>query len=362
MNQRRKSLSVMLTCCAMWSGVALTCANAEETLSQRRERIEQMSPADKDELRRKQQRFNALDLARQTQLRELHTTLAADPKTDELQAVMRRYHAWLKTLTATQRAELRNLGPDQKKRIARVRQLMAQQERQRYDPSDRPGPRRKDRPGGPFRHHGPTTDISPEQMRRLYQWINDYVAHHEDELIQSLPKEMRKSLKTHGQSRGRRGMLLHRWFWATHGEKQLPMNDREMQELTKLLPSSVERRLRQVDDRQTRQKLLQGELAAMTATMMRKMGRAAAARISPERLWKFYEEELTDEDRAELQGLRGSEELRRAVMRKYLEHRGISRGHPGRPGFGPPRRGGPGGRPPRDRRHEPPPHRGPPPP
>jgi len=351
----------MLTCCAMWAGVALSCANAEETLSQRRERIGQMTPAEKEELRRKQQRFIALDPARQTQLRELHTALAADPKTDDLQAVMRRYHAWLKTLTATQRAELRNLGPDPKKRIAQVRQLMAQQQRQRYEPSDRPGPRRKERPGGALRHHGPTTDVSPEQMRRNYKWINDYVAHHEDELIQGLPKEMRKSLKTRGQSRGRGGMLLHRWFWATRGEKQLPMNDREMQELTKLLPSSAGRRLRQVDDRQARQKVLQNELAKMTATMMRKMGRAAAARVSPERLWKFYEEELSDQERADLPAQRGGEDFRRAVMQKYQEHRGISRGHPGRPGFGPPRRGGPGGRPPRDRRHEPPPHRGPPP-
>ncbi|HUT10863.1 MAG TPA: hypothetical protein VMY42_10225 [Thermoguttaceae bacterium] len=129
----------------------------DDSLAGRRRRIENMSPAKQDELRQHRQWFEERKPAEQQRLRDLHERLRNDPHADELRLVMRRYHQWLKTLPAHQRAELERLEPE--RRIERINEQLAEQARQ---------PNREDVEG-------------------LSRWLEAYAARLETELMQSLP-------------------------------------------------------------------------------------------------------------------------------------------------------------------------------
>ena len=92
-------------------------------LAERRKAIEQMTPAEKEDLRRRQKQFSELPLAEQERLRKLHRELEKDPDGKALQAVMGRYHEWCKQVSRLQRDDLLMLTPE--KRIAKIQELLA---------------------------------------------------------------------------------------------------------------------------------------------------------------------------------------------------------------------------------------------
>jgi len=82
-----------------------------------------MPQPERDRLLRNQERFEQLSPEEQARLRTLHAELSHDPDAQELRDVMRRYQEWLKTLSASQRAELPKLSSDE--RIERIKKWQA---------------------------------------------------------------------------------------------------------------------------------------------------------------------------------------------------------------------------------------------
>ena len=99
----------------------LAAARADD-LEAARQKIEAMSPEQKQELLRRYRQFMALPPEQRQRIRRLHRQLEKDRQGRELREVMHRYHAWIGTLPAVTRYELRDLEPAE--RAARVKQLI----------------------------------------------------------------------------------------------------------------------------------------------------------------------------------------------------------------------------------------------
>src|SRR5262245_27106695 len=69
-------------------------------------RLQQMTPEQKDDLRRKKIRFDELSDEEKTRLRDLHEEIAGDPNSKDLQSTATAYNRWLATLDSTERSQL----------------------------------------------------------------------------------------------------------------------------------------------------------------------------------------------------------------------------------------------------------------
>ncbi|MGE0537075.1 MAG: hypothetical protein AB7O68_19030 [Pirellulales bacterium] len=95
-------------------------------LAERRVQVAGYSAAAQNRLARNFERFERLTPAEQERRVELEAALAADPQAAELRETMRQYQQWLKTISSSQRAELRALPGEQ--RVARIAELRHAQE------------------------------------------------------------------------------------------------------------------------------------------------------------------------------------------------------------------------------------------
>lgn len=112
--------------------LALTClvsrASAEETLEERRARVEQMDADQKEQLLQNYQRFVRLDEAERERLRKLHNDLETAPDAADLRNVLQRYNDWLSDLKENQRAEILSAPPEE--RLKRIESMRAAQKKQ----------------------------------------------------------------------------------------------------------------------------------------------------------------------------------------------------------------------------------------
>ena len=92
-------------------------AQPDESLAQRRHRIESMSLGEKERLLQLRERFDALDQDQQQRLRRLYSSLQADADAPQLRQVMRRYGEWLKTLSSYARTELAELDAGRSRQV-----------------------------------------------------------------------------------------------------------------------------------------------------------------------------------------------------------------------------------------------------
>jgi hypothetical protein len=92
------------------------------SIAERRARVEKMSPAEKDQLKRRGEWLAELDEAARTQLRTLDAALAADPQAASLERLMDRYHRLLSSLPPESQRNLRSMAADD--RIPYIRELL----------------------------------------------------------------------------------------------------------------------------------------------------------------------------------------------------------------------------------------------
>lgn len=97
---------------------ALPVATAE-----RRALVEKMSPAEKDQLKRRREWLAELDEAARAQLRTLDAALAADPQAASLERLMERYHRLLGSLPPETQRKLRGLATNE--RVPYIKELLA---------------------------------------------------------------------------------------------------------------------------------------------------------------------------------------------------------------------------------------------
>jgi len=125
-----RNLRWRMTFCVLLAAASLLLVGAtEEELARRRQRIEQMTPAEKAELARKQDRFFRLPREKQEQLRQLHERLDAQSDGEALRDVMRRYCDWLDTLLPYARNELEKLPVAQRVESIKQRRYLGQDTR-----------------------------------------------------------------------------------------------------------------------------------------------------------------------------------------------------------------------------------------
>lgn len=336
-------LAALAACAAAWG-------SADETLEQRRARIEHLTPEARRQLLEDLQRFQSLSPEEQDKLRRLHKDFQARPDREELGRVMKAYYDWVSDLPDFDRAELARLSPAE--RVAKVIELQRQQQQRGF----------RGRPGGFFSHGGfggkaGLPNVSPEDLEAVRKWILRYAVERRGELAAALPPEAREKWEAKfeqalGESpddeKSIWGMLI-RWHLA-NPKHDLPLSDADLASLQAALSEPARRQLQSRPADQRRdivQKWMRGAVAFHFFAHQREIPDLA----TPEQLANFFENELEPEKRDRVIN-RPNEESQWWLRFYYFQSKmpefewpyGDRTGRPfSRGGPGGPRQPGPGG-------------------
>jgi hypothetical protein len=306
-----------------WALAVDICARAEESFEERRERIEKLSPAQKQDLLDHQEKFDKLDRKEKARLRDLSRELDEDPRGPELRLVMQRYYDWLKTLPPYQRAQLRELPPEQ--RVKRIQALLDDQSRkavrgESWGELARRESRAGDSPGAPKR---PARRLDPADMEGLFAWMDDYTKRHTDQMLANLQSKdqerVREELKRVHDPVRRQELLGWIWLWWQLDNRGKPpsFGDEDLANLRLRLSPATRERL------ESRPPAEQWRMVSglFTSFMLRQhSARQAGVPVqsaTEKELANFFEHELTPQQRESLTNLSG-DEMQQALWRMYL--------------------------------------------
>lgn len=290
-----------------------------DTAAERAARLEKLSASEKEELLRKKQRFDKLDLEEQARLRKLHESLSAKPDAAQLEGVLIRYSNWLKGLNSAQRSEILDMPAEE--RVARIKQIVRMQEQQR------------------FRDFVDYNLPGPDQ-ESINKWLDKFVEANEKDILSEIRDDRdRRRIREIDDAQARRRVLItklnSRWF-----NPRMPFpSDAEIDAMAATLSETTRKELEKAKEPKER------------LDRMKHMVGAAIFSInfphpSEDELRKFYAA-LPADKRAPLENLEPAEllpELRRLYrMDQFAKQGGPWRGGPRPPGGeGPRGRGGPG--------------------
>jgi hypothetical protein len=280
---RRRGLSWFIFCVAALATVA---ARAEETVAERRDRVERMDPQEREQLAQNYERFQRLDPAEQQRLRALKEEIEADPKRDELLKTMQGYQEWLSELPASQRIMLSALPPEERlKRIDELRGAQSQGRRNRLEPAD---------------------------VKVLNAWLTKYD-------------------------------LQKRWGEALREGRPTTVTAEELAELRGGLSESAQQLLDQAKTEDEQRRLFRSWVFQSRMPGWGGDRRSGSRRPSPEELHAMFKNELTDSERSYLRAL-PPEQMQRELAHLWRERRAkagdASRDRPGNRPHGGNRRGG----------------------
>ncbi len=267
----------------VWAGLQLGSLRADP-LVDRRESVAAMSPAVKERLVRRQQRFGKLKPEEQKQVRRLDNALAVAENTDELKATMSRYHRWLTMLSPTQRAELKQLGDDQQARIAKIGEYQLDLDRR-----------------APLTH---------SDVEAISKWLVERI----------VPEEMRRRLEGIEDARDRRrAFLWYGWRRWQQGSRIPENSSEDLQALAPQLSPALSKRLENATEPEDKQRLVARWVSyTVMGTRMRRgsggMSRFSMPEVSEEDLMQFFEDDLDEQRRQELVGLPRQERNHRLRM------------------------------------------------
>jgi len=109
---RAAGLSLGTVVCVM----VLSGASGQEEKQDSRKKIEAMSPAQRDQLKRNYEKYQKLTPAEKKRYREIHEATHSQP---ELNRVMRSYCNWVKTLSPWEQEDLRKASPEERMELIR---------------------------------------------------------------------------------------------------------------------------------------------------------------------------------------------------------------------------------------------------
>lgn len=266
-----------------------------ELSSQRRARIEAMTPSQKLQLQQLEERFAAFDEEHQDRLRQLDASMLADPDASVLRRVLHDYCEWLTTLPSFTRAELAEMEP-----AARVTSI----KKRIQDEIARSGGRK----------------LGRKDAEALMKWARELVVKHEKQLISALPSsELGRISDATPQMRHRMlfWQLWQRWQSAVALKTTPPvLTDADLSDLRAELSADVRKRMA------SKPPVDQWRMAAgwVRSTLQRQtFARGFHGPLSEAedaRLADFFENDLTDREREQLLSLPG-EEMQRALQRLY---------------------------------------------
>jgi hypothetical protein len=262
---------------------------SDESLAQRRLRIESMSPGEKQGILRLRERFVALDGEQQQRLRRLDKSLQEDADTAQLRQIMRRYCEWLKSLPSFTRAELADLTP-----ADRVKSV-----EKRLQEENRAGVRR----------------LGERDSEAFMRWIKESVARHEKQLLEMLPQQQRKKateLTPQMLQRMLSLQMLEQWQKAGPGKPPPLMTDDDLARLRGELSPKMRTRL------ESKPTAEQWKVVAdwLGHVARRRPMHGPLPRPDDERLADFFEKELTDQERGRLLDMPIGE-MQRALLGMY---------------------------------------------
>ncbi len=302
---------------ASGGGTAPAAIKWPADLAGRRQMLDNLAPASKEQLLAASRRFDDLSSERRRRMRDLHEALENDPNGEHLRRVAGRYAEWVKTLPLFSRAELDESAPAD--RLAWI-------EKQWKDEQVREGVRR----------------LWGRDFQALLRWMNEYVRRREDELLARLPEAERKRLAEGTESDRRRALLWEVWSGrGAPGPRNPPaISDEELASLRAALSAELQERLNQWSPNEQRRYI--AGWARQTLGM--RMARPPLSPVDDKELIVFFEN-LPPADRDRLLNLSGSE-MQRQLQLWYRQRNRPSEGpNDFRPGDGKGRRFGPPGGP-----------------
>jgi len=323
----RLVLTAIAAAACLLSGLGPDSAFGDEAYTKNAARLHEMTADQKEDLRRKKYRFDELQPDEKQKLRDLHQSITTDPNAKELGETVTRYNRWLASLDPTEKSLLLDIK-DPSERIARIKELMQQQEERR------------------FRLY--SENLPDEDRKAVYKWLTEFVEAHTSEIREKLPVNIRQRIDDARDDEVKRRELFGSWQrWRRESGLPFPVADDYSQLLSKLSAETQKQIESEAtglspDQKHERQLLRLEELVRI----------ALYSRFFPqpsqEEILRFYASIKTDDPRRkQLDGKEG-EELRRELQRMYNWERGYGRGGPPGPpgsrGFGPGWIGPPSGR------------------
>jgi hypothetical protein len=298
-------------------------ASAGETLSDRRERVESLNLAAKEDLLEHWKRFSQMDREEQDQVRRLHAQLEDDEHSAALRRVMLNYYDWVKTLPRWQQEEIREMPPE--RRVQQVKKVLEQQaQKAGKGPPLAEAMRSYRNWKGPLQPKGKRSAwLSPQDVEGLLEWFDGYVRRHGTQVLEKLPETQRQRISRELEQTKdvlRRQETLTavwlRWLLDNPGKVPVPA-EAELAELRAKLSPETRRRLEsQPPEQQWRTLSSLVPLFALQQYAARRVDGALPA-VSEEELAHFFEKELNARQRDQLLSLPG-EEMTRELWRMYI--------------------------------------------
>ncbi len=266
--------------------------NDEEPWAERRQRIAAMSPAQKDQLLRRQQEFQGLDPVEQHRVRQLHEQLLHDPDGAKLRDILGRYCQFLAGLPAYRRAALLELAPA--KRLTQIKQLQQEQAK-----SAARQPNAADRKG-------------------LLRWMDHYAQQHESRFLEMLPEARRQQLSRLNAALRQRmvvALMCQRWQ-STSPASLAPLSAGDLAELRAEFSPETRRRLEKKTPAEQWQMVAGWIHQEAHRQLVARKGEHSLLPNFDDQLAQFFES-LSDEQRDALLSLPG-DELQQRLREMYL--------------------------------------------
>ncbi|MEE8450366.1 MAG: DUF3106 domain-containing protein [Thermoguttaceae bacterium] len=254
-----------------------------------RQTIELMSPNEQEQLGRRHERFESLPSDEQQKIREFYDRLEQASDGDQLRGVMRRYHQWLTTLPPYEKVELAEL--DAEDRMQPIEELLAvEQQRQ----------------------------VRTQDIEGVVSWLTDYASRNEARLLETLPEMFRLRLKEFPEPFRHRllGLSILQPRQDAPGENGDPLTEDDLKDLCSHLSEQTRSELEGLSA-SDRWKWIRGTVALAFQQRRFNTNRDLFPQASEEELDRFFEEELTSQERDRLLGLPG-DEMRRELRRQYF--------------------------------------------
>ncbi len=295
MDNKGLTIGCVAVALAVACGLATTTCAEELSFEQQRQRLANMSASEKEALRQQHERFERLSPSEQDKLRQLDAAIADDAQADRLRQVMRSYGEWLRALPSSRRIELLSLPTAE--RVERVKVLLAEQERQRF----------QDLLG---------SKLQLGDQKVLLDWVNGLIGRDEARIMRQLTPMERQRLNNIEDSTQRRVMMAMMYRWNS-GEVRLfellRPTAADLKQLSAQLSPLARDTLVAARDDKEREHLIQMWVRAVIDSRVRPP-------VTKEEIQRFLEEHVTAEQRAYLESL-PRERMRMELQRLYARHR-----------------------------------------
>jgi hypothetical protein len=300
---RRVCIATLIVAAA--AGELAWALSSRDSLAARRETAARLPESEKADLEDKHERFNKLDPAEQTRIRELQAELARDPSPESLHATMEKYLKWKARLSPQESAMLAGLKPEERAaRVAAVRAEERAADERRFDELD---------------------------SKKLIGWLEYQVRTHQANILAGFPSAMRERFEMMGDHERTMALIYH--LVSTRGSgARLEMFVNELPKLRAQLSPAAQLRW----DAATKNP---NELKLLLSDWIRQSFERAAVVRNPskpnftitEKDLKNHFERMPEDERQRLMALPSDEGMSH-LRRDYLRSKGLIKDHGGNHG------------------------------